>query len=195
MSVSFVHLHLHSEFSLSDGIVRIKPLVKRAAESGMPAVALTDMSNLFAMIKFYSAALAAGVKPIIGAELWLRRDEIEQPFRALLLCQDLTGYRNLTRLVSLGYDLLRAGSLGIELVERGHKPISLCGSGVDADPGLPPHVGGEVRLKGQVDVDGHPTVQYIVAAADLYLGIAEPIHTIGRCVRQLVPQVLGKLAV
>lgn len=102
MSSGFVHLHLHSEYSLVDSVVRIKPLVKAAAAAGMPAVAVTDVSNLFAAVKFYKAATAAGIKPIIGADVWLRRgpDEIT---RLVLLCQNDAGYRNLTRLVSRSY--------------------------------------------------------------------------------------------
>ena len=102
MAASFVHLHLHTEYSLVDGVVRIKPLVKAVAAAGMPAVAVTDMSNLFAMIKFYKAAHSAGIKPIVGVDLWLRRED-QDPSRLLLLCQDLSGYRNLTRLVSRSF--------------------------------------------------------------------------------------------
>ena len=68
MSASFVHLHLHTEFSLVDGLVRIKPLVKAAAAAGMPACAVTDQSNLFGMVQFYKAAQSAGIKPIVGAD-------------------------------------------------------------------------------------------------------------------------------
>ena len=102
MSASFVHLRLHTEYSLVDGLIRIKELVKRVAAAGMPAVAVTDVSNLFALIKFYKAALGAGIKPIAGVEAWVRRAGGE-PARLVLLCQDLTGYRNLTRLVSRSY--------------------------------------------------------------------------------------------
>jgi len=101
MTVSFVHLRVHTEYSLVDGLIRIKGLVKRVAEAGMPAVAVTDMGNLFALIKFYKAALGVGVKPIVGAEVWIRRGE--EPTRLVLLCQNLTGYHNLTRLVSRSY--------------------------------------------------------------------------------------------
>ena len=66
MESSFVHLRVHSEYSLVDGLVRVKPLVGAVADAGMPAVAVTDQSNLFAMVKFYRAALAKGVKPIVG---------------------------------------------------------------------------------------------------------------------------------
>ncbi len=104
MPVPFVHLHLHTEYSLVDGIVRIKPLCKAVAAAGVPAVAVTDQSNLFAMVKFYRAAMAAGVKPIVGVDAWMRNpDNPGQPHRLVLLCQNDTGYRNLTDLVSRGY--------------------------------------------------------------------------------------------
>jgi DNA polymerase-3 subunit alpha len=115
MTATFVHLHLHTEFSLVDGLIRIKPLVQAVAAAGMPAVAVTDMSNLFAAVKFYKAASAAGLKPLIGADLWLRR-EPHDPARLVLLCQDLTGYRNLTRLISRGY--LEGQQQGRPLLER-----------------------------------------------------------------------------
>ena len=104
MEPKFVHLHLHSEYSLVDGILRIKPLVKAVAAGGMPAVALTDQCNLFGMVKFYQAAEAAGIKPLVGVDAWLHNPaDTPQPHRLLLLAKDLTGYRNLTRLVSRSY--------------------------------------------------------------------------------------------
>lgn len=69
MSASFVHLHLHSEYSLIDSTIRIAELVEATADAGMPAVALTDEANLFALVKFYKAAEGAGLKPIVGADL------------------------------------------------------------------------------------------------------------------------------
>ncbi|MBU0499608.1 MAG: DNA polymerase III subunit alpha [Gammaproteobacteria bacterium] len=117
MAEPFVHLNLHSEYSLVDSVVRIKPLVQRVAELGMPAVAMTDQCNLFGLVKFYKAAMAAGVKPIAGVDLWLRNPEDEnRPDRLTLLVKDSQGYRNLTRLVSLGY---RQGQhLGRPMLER-----------------------------------------------------------------------------
>ncbi|HHJ12890.1 MAG TPA: DNA polymerase III subunit alpha [Gammaproteobacteria bacterium] len=104
MNPGFVHLHLHTEYSLVDGTVRIKPLVQAVADAGMPAVAVTDQSNLFAMVKFYRAALAAGVKPIIGVDIRVRNPEQPlQPWRLVLLCKNRTGYRHLTELVSRSY--------------------------------------------------------------------------------------------
>ncbi|HWS01867.1 MAG TPA: DNA polymerase III subunit alpha [Gammaproteobacteria bacterium] len=104
MTVPFVHLHLHTEYSLVDGIVRVKPLVKAVAAAGMPACAVTDQSNLFALVKFYKAALGAGVKPIIGADIWIHNDlDPNQPSRLVLLCQDRAGYLNLNALISRSY--------------------------------------------------------------------------------------------
>ncbi len=100
----FVHLHLHSEYSLVDGTVRIKPLIEKALELGMPAIAITDQNNLFGLVKFYRAAEAAGIKPIIGADVLLRYpDSPDQVSRLVLLCQSRTGYLNLCELLSRGY--------------------------------------------------------------------------------------------
>ncbi|MDO9372073.1 MAG: DNA polymerase III subunit alpha [Gammaproteobacteria bacterium] len=103
MKTNFVHLHLHTEYSLTDGTVRIEPLMQALRESGMPAVALTDQCNLFAMVKFYRAAMQAGIKPVIGVDLWLRRSGSAALSRLVLLCQNECGYRNLTRLVTRSY--------------------------------------------------------------------------------------------
>ncbi len=113
----FVHLHLHTEYSLVDGMVRIKPLVKAVAGADMPAVAVTDQSNLFAMVKFYRAAMAAGVKPVIGVDMWLRNpDQPAKPWRLLLLCKNREGYRNLTELVSRSY--LEGQHHAVPMVDR-----------------------------------------------------------------------------
>jgi DNA polymerase-3 subunit alpha len=97
----FVHLRMHSEFSVSDGIVRIEDAVARAAADGMPALALTDAANVFGMVKFYGTARAAGLKPIIGADCWLQNDaDREKPFRLLLLCASRAGYLRLCDLLS-----------------------------------------------------------------------------------------------
>jgi DNA polymerase-3 subunit alpha len=97
----FVHLRMHSEFSIADGIVRVEEAVKKAAADGMPALALTDMANVFGMVKFYGAARAAGVKPVIGADCWLTNDaDRDKPFRLLLLCQSRAGYLRLCDLLS-----------------------------------------------------------------------------------------------
>src|ERR1700704_2875349 len=97
----FVHLRMHSEYSVTDGIVRIEQAVKRAAADGMPALALTDSANLFGMVKFYGAARAAGVKPIVGADCWVQNEaDRDKPHRMLLLCASRAGYLRLCELLS-----------------------------------------------------------------------------------------------
>src|SRR5690606_37410066 len=101
---SFVHLRVHTEYSLVDGIVRIKPLIKALAAAGMPAVAVTDACNLFALVKYYKAALAAGVKPICGSDLQMVNPVADGlPSGISLLVQNDTGYHNLTCLISRAY--------------------------------------------------------------------------------------------
>ncbi|HSX19935.1 MAG TPA: PHP domain-containing protein, partial [Gammaproteobacteria bacterium] len=100
----FVHLHCHTEYSLVDGLLRIDDLVAATKQMGMPAVAITDQANLFAMVKFYKAALAAGVKPIIGSDIYIENSQQpDQPFKAIFLCQNIQGYKNLTKLISKSY--------------------------------------------------------------------------------------------
>lgn len=98
----FVHLRIHSEYSIKDGIVRLKPLISNCVKHQMPAVALTDDSNLFAAVKFFKYATASGVKPILGADVWYF-DPKHNRFRLTLLCQNQTGYRNLISLISKSY--------------------------------------------------------------------------------------------
>ncbi len=100
----FVHLRVHTEYSLVDGVVRVKPLMQAVADKGMPAVALTDQGNLFAMVKFTRAALGAGIKPIIGVDALVRGEgEQGQATRMVLLCQNHDGYLNLSQLISRSY--------------------------------------------------------------------------------------------
>lgn len=102
MPSRFVHLLCHTEYALIDSLIRIKPLIKTVADTGMPACAITDHTNLFAAVRYYDTALKAGVKPIIGVDAWL--DNGEQPAsRLVLLCQNNTGQQNLYRLVSRSY--------------------------------------------------------------------------------------------
>ncbi len=104
MQPSFIHLRLHSEFSLVDGIVRIKPLIKRLTELNMPAVAITEQSNLFSLVKFYKAALNSGIKAIAGADvLIVNPDDAHNPFRLTLLVNNKQGYVSLTELISKAY--------------------------------------------------------------------------------------------
>ncbi len=101
---SFVHLRCHSEYSIVDGIVRINDYVKAASADDMPALALTDISNLFGAVKFYKAARKQGIKAIIGADVWLENSKKpQQPTRVLLLAQNDAGYQLLCELLSKAY--------------------------------------------------------------------------------------------
>ncbi len=101
MTSSFVHLRVHTEYSMTNGLCRVKPLVKQVAELGQPAVALTDQNNICGMVRFFSEAQSNGVKPIVGCDVWVECEELgDEPFRVVLLCQTQDGYTNLKRLVS-----------------------------------------------------------------------------------------------
>src|SRR3954463_726622 len=110
-SDSFVHLHLHTEYSFLDGAVRMKELMKKAKEMGMPAVAITDHGNLHGAIEFYQAATNAGIKPIIGCEAYMAPGSIKDrpanqrdaAYHFTLLARDETGYRNLVKLISTAH--------------------------------------------------------------------------------------------
>ena len=131
----FVHLRVHSEFSLVDGLVRVKELVKAAASNGMPAVGLTDQTNFYALVKFYKAALGAGVKPICGVDFFVVDDENTDlpPFQLTLLVRTGQGYRNLMELVSRAYaegqniDLERALIYKSWIAEKAEGLIALSG--------------------------------------------------------------------
>ncbi|AHE66795.1 DNA polymerase III subunit alpha [Legionella oakridgensis] len=104
MQSRFVHLRVHTEYSLVDGLVRIKPLMQALPEKGMNAVAITDHCNLFAAVKVFQSAVAAGIKPILGCDLVCHDpDKPDVVHSMVLLCQNEVGYRNLTRLVSKAY--------------------------------------------------------------------------------------------
>lgn len=101
---SFIHLKLHTEFSIVDGIVRIDALMQACADAKMPAVAVTDQSNFFSLVKFCRAAIKHGIKPIVGVDLWLNNQvEPQKPFRLTLLAQNQIGYKNLIKLVSRSF--------------------------------------------------------------------------------------------
>ena len=96
----FAHLRLHSEFSINDGIVTIKPLIARLREFSMPAVAITDLANMFCLIKFYSASLKAGIKPVCGCDVLVESDDRSKQTRLVLLVKNEVGYLSLTKLIS-----------------------------------------------------------------------------------------------
>ncbi len=117
MTESFVHLRLRTEYSLEDSLVRIKPLIKSVVQQSMPAVAVTDFNNFFALVKFYKEAEAAGVKAILGADLRVTNpNNLGETSHLLLLVQNVIGYKNLTEIISLAYkDGQRQGKPYIKL--------------------------------------------------------------------------------
>jgi DNA polymerase-3 subunit alpha len=142
----FVHLHCHTDYSLLDGACDIDRLMKATVEQGMPAVAMTDHGNLFGAVKFYNAARAAGVHPVIGCEVYISqqghktRSDTDRYNHLVLLCENQEGYRNLIKLVSTGYlegfyykpridlDLLARhskGLIGLSACLRGQIPETL----------------------------------------------------------------------
>lgn len=147
--MSFVHLHVHTEYSLLDGAARIDELIARAAELGMPALAMTDHANLYGAIPFYRACLQAGIKPIIGMEAYLidgdlmeqkPRNQTVAPYHLILLAETNAGYQNLLKLASLantkGYqtlprlnkELLKAhsdGLIALSSCQRGEVGVHL----------------------------------------------------------------------
>ena len=101
---SFVHLRVHSDYSMSDGLAKIKPILSKVSELGMPAVALTDQTNLCGLVKFYGACHSAGVKPIIGADFWVKVPGFDKDLCSVtVLAMDNDGYLNLTLLISDAY--------------------------------------------------------------------------------------------
>jgi len=140
MSNRFVHLHLHSEYSLQDSTVRLKPLIDQVRERDMGAVALTDLNNMFAVVKHFKAATAMGVKPIFGADLWIRHPERkDQLSRLVLLCQNDEGYLNLKKLISRAYlegQIADRATLQIEWLREASDGLIALSACLDGDIGL-----------------------------------------------------------
>ena len=101
---AFVHLRLHTEYSISDSIVRIDEAVARAVKDNIPALAVTDASNLFGAVKFFQMARGRGVQPIVGCDVWIENEKNrDQPSRLLLLCRSKSGYLNLCQLLTRAF--------------------------------------------------------------------------------------------
>ena len=104
MSNTFVHLHLHTEYSLVNGMIRLPALIDQTLQNQMPAVAITDIGNLYGTVKFFNKCVAQGIKPIIGAEVYIENpDKISQPYALVLLVQNDEGYRNISQLISRAF--------------------------------------------------------------------------------------------
>ncbi|MFQ2606619.1 DNA polymerase III subunit alpha [Aeromonas caviae] len=100
----FIHLRVHSDFSMVDGLQKIGPIVSAAAANNMPALALTDQMNMCGLVRFYGSAHGKGIKPLVGADFWVQSDELgDEQFRLTLLAMDNDGYQNITLLISRGY--------------------------------------------------------------------------------------------
>ena len=131
--MSFVHLHVHTEYSLLDGACRIDSIMDRVKELGQTAVAITDHGVMYGCIDFYKAAKAAGIKPIIGCEVYVARRRMEDkvhgldkdPYHLVLLCKNRTGYENLCRLVSAAFQKGFYGKprVDLELLEKHHEGL------------------------------------------------------------------------
>ena len=135
MMPNFIHLHVHTEYSLIDGLVRIKEIAPAAREAQMPAIAITDQTNMFGLVKFFRQSLSHGIKPIIGCDLWLYNDDKpKQPTKLVLLCQNQTGYRHLVELISQAYllgQLAGKPQVKIDWLQQHHEGLIALSGGVD----------------------------------------------------------------
>ncbi|MEW6991264.1 DNA polymerase III subunit alpha [Colwelliaceae bacterium 6441] len=136
----FVHLRVHSDFSMSDGLNKVKPIIAKAADLKMPAIALTDQTNLCGLVKYYHAAHGAGLKPIIGSDLWVKSDELKDELsRLVVIATNNEGYKNLTELISKAY--LRGHIQGKAVIDKSwlieYAPgLLLLSGGREGDVGL-----------------------------------------------------------
>ena len=163
MPASFVHLHLHSEYSLADSTLRIPELVSACAARGLPAVAVTDRSNLFALVKFFKAAEKAGIKPIAGADVCIAQGD-EAPWQLTLLCRNHAGYLQLSRLLTRAW-----------LEGQRHDGVVLRPQWLQQDTDDLFALAGRHSLAGQlVGADRHD--QALQALADLQHGFDDRLH-------------------
>jgi len=135
----FIHLRVHSDYSMVDGLTKVKPLVAKTAAMNMAALALTDQSNFCGLVKFYGAAHSAGIKPIIGADFWVRSDLLEgEQFRLTALAMDNEGYKNVTELISKAYLRGHVGGRAVidqEWLIAHNKGVILLSGGKEGDLG------------------------------------------------------------
>ena len=132
MKKSFIHLHLHSEYSISDSLIRINNLIEEASSNNYPSVAITDQNNIFSLVKFYKLAINNGVKPIIGIEVDMKSNDSKSSFsRVVLLCKNMVGFKNLSNLITDSYLNLNEGNNFLvsqeELSKRSEGLIALSG--------------------------------------------------------------------
>jgi DNA polymerase III subunit alpha len=113
--MSYVHLHLHTEYSLLDGLINIDRLASKVMNMNMPAIAVTEQGNMFSAVKFYRAMQNQGIKPLIGAELKVINNDVDETSDVVLLCQHVEGYQNLAKLITRSY--IEGQHRGIPLVK------------------------------------------------------------------------------
>ncbi|HRK76909.1 MAG TPA: DNA polymerase III subunit alpha [Thiobacillus sp.] len=152
----FIHLRLHTEYSVTDGLVRIGEAVGRARETAMPALGVSDLSNTFGWVKFYRAARAAGIKPVFGCDVWVTNmADRNRPSRLLLLAQHRAGYRRLCELLSRAYQ---------DNLHRGRAEIDPAWLADDSD-GLLALSGGDAGNVAQAILDDKPDAARAAAEA------------------------------
>ncbi|MDE5854624.1 MAG: PHP domain-containing protein, partial [Ruminococcus sp.] len=165
----FVNLHVHTEYSLLDGACRIKSLVEKVKELGQTAVAITDHGNMYGVAEFWKSAIDAGIKPVIGCEVYVAprtrfdkefRSDLH-PFHLILLCENNEGYRNLIKLVSLASieGFYNRPRVDIDLLKKYHKGLiclSACLSGEIA----------KLLLNGQYETAKEKAIQYLDVFGD-----------------------------
>ena len=132
MRNNFVHLHLHSEYSISDSLIRINNLIEKISETNSPSVSITDHNNIFSLVKFYKLAIKNGVKPIIGIEVdMIDSTDADKLSRAVLLCKNMVGFNNLSNLITDSYVNLNESNKFLvskeELAKRSDGLIALSG--------------------------------------------------------------------
>jgi DNA polymerase-3 subunit alpha len=165
MDPKFIHLNLHTEYSLIDSVVRIDELMDAAKAQLMPGIAISDYMNLFALVKFYKAALHKCIKPIIGADILLANpQDAKQPFRAILLCKNNEGYHNLTKLISRSY--IEGQDAGIPLTQR--QWLSECHTGLMLLSGAQDGDVGQLLLSGKQEAAEKIIKRYIELFPDSY---------------------------
>ncbi|WP_440874004.1 DNA polymerase III subunit alpha [Thalassotalea sp. PLHSN55] len=148
-SPKFVHLRVHSDFSMCDGLNKVKPIIAKAADLNMPAIALTDQTNLCGLVKYYHAAHGAGIKPIIGCDFWVKSEELgDELSRLVVIASDNVGYKNLTELISKAY--LRGHIQGRAVIDKEWlieyaKGLILLSGGREGDVG-------KVLIKGNTEL-------------------------------------------
>ena len=137
MRNNFIHLHLHSEYSISDSLIRINDLIEKISETNSPSVSITDHNNIFSLVKFYKLAIRNGVKPIIGIEVdMIDSTDISKLSRVVLLCKNMVGFNNLSNLITDSYVNLNESNKFLvskeELAKRSEGLIALSG-GIHGD--------------------------------------------------------------